>query len=290
MVIVTSVQQQILKMYCDQYLEPKEIANRRKTSIRAVYKILKKLREKGLLKRGSQNRTSLLGGGVHKTYYRIHGLQFDIKIIQNSEIYQNALAKGNVIPFKDHTLVLYKEKLEIYQGEEQSFDDNSINEAFKQALIYFRELLYRIESRYNVLILKDQYHNINIVACHIAEVNNGIAKELYLNKDFIIIKGNDGKTWFRIDYSKKRFKEAETVHPERFKEDAQLIFSNYLNDWRENKPMNNSQLQELIILNNPVGYLKKNINSINDLFTNSNIIKCLDNKQKGELEEYLFTI
>jgi hypothetical protein len=81
---------------------------------------------------------------------------------------------------------------------------------------------------------------------HLAEVNNGIAKELYLSKEYITIYGKDNKAWFKIDYSKRRYKEAETVHPRDFKRDAHIVFGKYLNDWRDNEPMTNSEVQQAI--------------------------------------------
>ena len=238
----------VLRMLTVDNLKPKEIAIKRDTSIQAVYKIIKKLKERGLLQRfnsrGLKPTTTLVGGGV---YYRIHGLQYDIKIISESEIYKNALARGNKVNLKNNAIIFYNDKIEIYQDKDCSFIGISIEESFNKAISYFNELIYKLESRYNITLLKEGYHNINIVNGHIAEVNNGIAKELYLRKEFITIYGKDGKAWFKIDYSKRLFKEAETIHPREFKRDAHIIFGKYLNDWREKEPKTNSELEKDII-------------------------------------------
>jgi hypothetical protein len=200
------------------------------------------------------------------------------------------VTKGNSIRLLNNTIIFYKDKLEIYQDKESSFTGNTIEQCFEKAINYFNDIIYKIEARYNISIVKEGYHNISIVNGHLAEVNNGIAKELYLSKEYITIYGKDGKAWFKIDYSKKQFKEAETVHPRDFKRDAQIVFGKYLNDWRDNEPMTNSELQQITIMNNPIKYLKSQIVNIDDVFKRASIIKNLDQKEVEELEEYLFRI
>lgn len=284
------VQKQILKLYVIDHLTVKKIASRRKTSVQAVYKVLKELRKRGLLQRQSLKATTPPPPLVER-YYRLHGLQWDITIIDQRKTYQNALKRGNIINLYNNTIVMYKDKIEIYLGKDISFNSETQEETFIQAFNYFNDLIDKLESRYNMLLRKHGYHNITLCSGHLAEVNNEMARELYLTKEYITIYGtSDDKAWFKIDYSKRQYKEAETIHPQRFKKDAQIIFGKYLNDWRDKNPMTNSQLQEIMILNNPLPYLRANIHIIDDVFRYNDIIKCLNDNQRIELEEYLFRI
>jgi DNA-binding CsgD family transcriptional regulator len=49
---LTKTEQEILHLITDEFLTLKQIAYRRQTSLQAVYKIIKKLKEKGVLNKG----------------------------------------------------------------------------------------------------------------------------------------------------------------------------------------------------------------------------------------------
>ena len=286
--MTSNVQNQILKLYTIDHLTVKKIAYKRKTTVQAVYKVLKELRKKGLINKGLKSTTTLLPGGFNR-YFRLHGLQWDITIIDQGNIYHNARERGNIINLNSNTIVMYKDKIEIYLGKDISFSSETLEETFIQAFSYFNDLIYKLETRYNITLIKNGYHNISLCSGHLSEVNNEMAKDLYLTKDYITIYGTkDKKAWFKIDYSKRQYKEAETIHPKRFKEDAQAIFSTYLNDLRDNHPMTNSQLQEMIYLSNPILYIKRNIRDFNDIMKYEEEIRALGYDDRNKLSDWTF--
>lgn len=252
-------QQKILDMLLVDCLTIKAISSYRNCSQQAVYKTVNKLKKKGLISGGlirglkkhttplpplhSQNRGLF---PVEKEYYRWHGLQYDITIIQDSFFYRESLMKGNQIILDENTCILYKNKIQIYQNIDKSFCGETPERAFSKAILYFNSIFPKLEDRLRITIVKAGSQNIRIASGHCAHVNNGIAKEVNKEVQYINIFGtDDNKAWFKFDRSFK-LTEAEAIHPNRAMEDIQKVCSKHLNDWRDNNPPTNSQLNEEI--------------------------------------------
>lgn len=252
---------EVLNMLTIDFLTPQEIAQRRKTSIRAVYKVIKKLREKGLFD-GGLNQVNLYQSTEPFSepldrQIRLHGQEWNIKIISKSEKYIKAKAQANTIYLDGNTLRLYNDSIEVYSG--QSFFEKDEQRATAVSLSYWERFFARLEHEFGVIIIKPGVPNINLVNQHYGETNSEMAKDaLKRGQKFRIQTEDDGKLWFTIDNS-WNLKEMETLHPETAKPDMTKV-QKQVNDWRKYDPPTNSELATNIQgLINVQNYHAKNI-------------------------------
>jgi hypothetical protein len=249
-------QEEIIKLLCDDFITVKQVAKQRNTSVQAVYKTIKKLIEtgylKGGLKQGFRKGGMVTGGGVEKVkhtenkYYRLHGLQYDIKILQSGETFQKLKNQTTSIRIDNNTIVVYSDKIEVFSGENKDWQDKTINGCFEQAHNYYDLFFSQLENKLNIIILKDRCTNIKLVKGHLAEVEGGIAKEISLTDNLMLLRRSDGKVFFMFDKS-KGLNESETIHPQHFKQDAQIIYEKQLRSWVEHpESLTNNELSQLI--------------------------------------------
>ena len=110
---LTNSEREVLKLITEEFLTLKQIQIRRGCTKQAVYKILKKLKEKGALNQGLQKVDYFQPTSQPN---RLHGQELNIKIIYKDQKYQNILKKGNLIFKEGHTLRLYKDILCLFQA------------------------------------------------------------------------------------------------------------------------------------------------------------------------------
>lgn len=232
-------------MLTSRYLTIKQIAAERETTTQAVYKVVRKLKKKGLLK--GTNLTGFKLGGLQKPTpfekgkktLNLHNIQINIKIIKNSKKYLKEIKKGNKISIKGATILLFKKGLDIYT-DEASFDCYTTNEGYAKAISYFTNLYSRIENKFDITINKEGYLNKKWVRQHIAERDNELAKKYNDEKKKLKIKAEDGKVWLIADKSFNG-NDLEFPHPETSKPDTDKVIKHF-NDIRANDPPTNSQL------------------------------------------------
>lgn len=209
-----------------------------------VYNILKKLRVKGLLRKGMEKTdpTIPLKAG---NYFRLHGADFNIRIIYQDERYEKIRKDRNKIItwVGGHKIVLFKNTIEVYG--KCSFEAECLQKAFYDSLKYWDVLFCKLEAEFKVMLVKPRSNNISCVMLHYAEVNNGVAEEVHREENKLKIYGSDdGKLWCICDFSNKN-NEFETVHGERGKQDMEVC-QRYLNDWRDNEPPTNSEIMRIL--------------------------------------------
>lgn len=243
---LTKTEREVLNLYVVSGLSASDIANRRQTSVQAVYKILKKLHKKGYVEKG-------LNLGLKKTmpvtikpqkwhrYFRLHGIHLKITPYYFYPKYSQNIGKLGT-PYGKWMVMVNKNNVELQLQPMQSYDSPSLEECKEMLMGDIHKTLFQIENRFGFEAWKNQRASITLVNHHIAEVNNGIAREL--QGTYMQIIGADSKVWCQIDMSIKR-PELEFVHPRQAFDDAGLI-SAYLNDLRENQPLTNSMLMKCI--------------------------------------------
>lgn len=246
---------EILKLYEQEYLTIKQIAQRRKTSVQAVYKVINKLIKKGVL-----NKTNTLNGfkgGVAKwqrglKLLRLHNIQLDIKIISKGVYYSKFLSRCNKLAnFKGVTVMCYQDKLEVFTIKEMDFTGENTEVIYSKALTFLMRVLALIEQRLHITLLKDTYLNINWVRQHIAEVDSETAKDYHARNENIQYKDEQGVTWAISDKSKTD--ELEFIHSKNAKEHTDRV-EKQLNDFRINNPptiseISNSLMQAVQVIN-----------------------------------------
>lgn len=237
-------QTQILEMYVVLGLSTQEIASRLQITKRAVYKHLKKLQKKGFLEyrkiRGSQKHIPVSSQPMWKRYFRLHNLHLKIEPYRFYPRYRENISKFG-IPYNIWTIMINTLSVELIMLSQESFDSPDLNECKRLAQQNIQKVIFHIENRFGFEAWKNQKCNITLVNHHIAEVENGIAKDV--EGTFMQVTGSDHKIWCQIDLSIKK-PELEFVHPRRAFDDAELI-SKYLNDWRDNNPPTSSEIAVL---------------------------------------------
>lgn len=240
-----NAQKEVLHLLTEEFLTVKQIAIRRKTSNKAVYKIIKKLQKKGFLK-GGLNRG--LKKPIHpskKNLIRLHGQEFNIKLLYKFSRYEELRKRSNTIIVGGNTIRLYSHSLEIY-GNNAIFYGITEKEAYSKSMAYWFKFFNRLENELKIIIVKDRSRNIKEVNAHYSEIDNELAKECDKTKEKIDVKATkDGKTWFKIDNS-FNLHELETLHPETGKEDMGEVVRPFFNDLRDNRPLKVSQIVALI--------------------------------------------
>jgi len=242
---LTKTEREVLHLLTNEFLTPNKIAVRRRTTVRAVNHHIQKLRFKGALKKGFQtlpkNEWSLeVSEGI-----RLHGMEFNIKLLYQDKHYKVLRSKGNILSIDGNTIRLYTNSIEIYGLK--SFFGEDAQSATSKAFSYWNKFFIRLEDYLKVELVKNRYNNVSLVKAEYAEIHNELAKECGNKCDKIkVYTRDDGKLWFLIDNS-FNLHEAETVHRDSGKRDMVAV-SNFFNDIREN-PVTLSEVIGAIALN-----------------------------------------
>jgi len=235
-------QKEILTMLTKDFETPKRIALRRKTSLTAVYKIIKKLRKKGFLTRGfvrglnSFDRTNPSKGLFPmEKLIRLHGQQFKIKIIESSNYYKNLLKTKNQIFIDANPVNLYKNSIIVSCNELRDFREKTPDLCLTLASNYWNKIFFQLQDKLKIIIIKAQNTQINQFNGHFSELNNELAKYCNEKKANIRIKGEgDNLTWLIADKS-WNINELETIHPREAQVDMQEAVQPFFNSLRKNK-------------------------------------------------------
>lgn len=248
---ITDTEHEILDLIINEYLTPHQIAIKRGTTTQAVYKVMARLRKRGLLKRGYKRGVAKIGSTTHlqppktlkkfKKYIRLHGQEFNIQLISKTGFYDQVRSKGNMLTLDDHTVRLYKDSIEIYSGRDFSAEDEI--RATALSMQYWTRFFVKMEHWLKVLILKPRKHNINLVNAHYSEVDNELAREYEKQgRKFSVYTQDDGRLWFKIDNS-FNLHEAETLHPDTSKTDMAKVRAVF-NDIRDHDHIPLSELSK----------------------------------------------
>jgi len=175
----------------------REVAKRQKVTTQAVYKMLYRLEDLGVL-----NYATLKRGLVYpkQPNLRLHGLQYQIKILYQSPVYRKTKEKSNIITFGDFKLALFKNSLTLWILKD--FIGEKAADCKGAASEYLYKTLAFIERKYNIVLVKRGYQNIKEVRAHYAAMNNSLAKKaIKENQPTQIRDPKDGKVWLSIDNS-----------------------------------------------------------------------------------------
>lgn len=246
---LTPTENEILNLIREGYTTAARIAAKRGTGRKAAYKVIRSLKLKGFIKSSfglveTTDPTPTPPKRLSTNYVRVHGQQFSIQILNRTAFYDKARAKGNVVSWKGHTIKLHRNSIEVYGRCD--FTGETAQEAFNASLEYWNKFFMQMENRFRCVLIKPQKQNVRMVAMHIADVNNPLARKARLDHRKIQIYGNDdGRLWATCDFS-NLFDEFECVHPETAKPDFEKTAERQLNDWRDNNPPTLSELHATI--------------------------------------------
>ena len=272
---LSKVQKSILDMLTREYLTPLRVAQRRGTSLKAVYKTIKILERKGVLNlknKKVQNVDHTITYS-HNKKIRLHAQHFTIKLISKGNKYNSIRTNSNMFKIDNNTIKLHDQSIEVYSNN--SFYGDDPNKADFESVKYWNRFFIRLESELDIIIVKDRHKNIKLVQNHYAETNNELAEQSNLNKDKIrVFSTQDTKMWFEIDNS-FNLNEAETTHPQTAKADMQNIIQPFFNDLRDNPSklpsVTNAEMSQLFKLVNSLAVqtvdIAKGLNIVVKLIT-----------------------
>jgi len=234
--------QEIKHLYHDERLTQKEISYRLQISQQTVSRILKEESKKE-----PQKALPKKGGVVSKdlknlSLWRYHALHFIIHPYWFFPRYQKIRQeRGNVyITNHDWKYRLNEKTIEVMLRRGFDFLDQDKFEAINKAENSLNRTLYEISNSCGFEFEKEGRISIKCVKQHLARTNSSIAKGL--KKDYIQVKGIDGKVWFLIDRSKGLL-EHEYVHPGTMMEDSENI-EGFFDDLKAHPELSLSRLNE----------------------------------------------
>lgn len=242
---LTPKEAQVLRMMNDELKTPEQIQLGLNISKWAYYFHVKNIKNKGFLGYGLKARCTPLssvrtplssdasGPAVTPHPIRLHGQEYNIKILNKGPDYDVLRKKSNLLTLEGATVRLYGDSLEVYV--EKSFFGPDIDVTTKDSLVYFQRLLSKLENDYKVCLVKDRAQNIRMVKAHYAETQNEISKDYEVRGEKFKIYAADGKLAILIDNS-LNLHELEFIHPETSKEDAAQVLD-FVKDLRLHPPM-----------------------------------------------------
>lgn len=279
---LTNTEKEILHLLTDEFLTIKQIALRRQCTLQAVYKIIKKLKKKGIIDIGLNKVEKIRSTPFKKSDIRLHGQEINIRIISQNNKYQKQLRESNILFIDGNTIRLYRDSIEIYLRN--SFYGKTVNEAEKKSLDYLERFINRLENDLNIILKKPRAKNIKIVNQHYARGDSEICENAIKNKKRIWIRAEeDGRLCFVTDDS-FGFKEDETLHPITSKRDRKAI-DKQINDWRINNPPTNSELAEFIKIN--LIQQRKSTDNINTLLNTQKSLPNVLNRLEQQIKSHL---
>lgn len=239
---LSAAEAEVLRLVCDEFLTVKQVAIRRHSSVQAVYKIVSRLKRKGLLDRGL-NRVEKDGGTFKPNGVRLHGQEFNVKILFKDGRYKKLRERANTIFVDGNTVRLYRDSVEVYSGV--SFFGEDAQVATARSFGYWNRFFVRLESDLKVVLVKSRSANVRMVKAEYARVNSGIARECGCRAEKVrVFAREDGKLWFLIDNS-FNLHECETCHPDTAKRDMQEVVQPFLDDLRDN-PVTLSEVMRVV--------------------------------------------
>lgn len=235
---------EVLWMFTRKGMTVREIARTRGTSERAVQKILQNLRKKGILRSKVPQETK---GGVAPeplavlptdgSKFRVHGQKYEVTILDSDRRYLKKV--GSVVAFSGARVQCFRNQLVVHVTAD--FWGKDVGTAVGKGIGFLDRILAIIENDLHVFLVKHRAQNVRLVAQHIAEVHNGIARAVDKKVSlFQIYAKEDGKLWFQCDRS-LNVPEAETLHPQTSQEDMEKI-KIFLDDLRASHEFRASEI------------------------------------------------
>ena len=191
----------------DEFLTPLEISTKRKVSISAVYKSIKKLMNKGLIKGGYKSnfiKGEYLEKSLSDNYlWRLHALSFSVRVLDSSPFYENLLKDRNRDELDHNTLLISKNNILIYLNKD--FLGNDPNEYERKSEAYIYKYIVMLENNYKIVLKKGRQFVLKEFRCEIEKINDPHAKQKHLHKERLVICDlEDGKQRVITDKSQKK--------------------------------------------------------------------------------------
>lgn len=241
---LTRNEAQVLSFLTHDFLTVAQIAVRRRTSKRAVYKIRESLIEKGYLNRvnvhkgGGVVNPANLSAPVASQKIRLHAMQWKVGILRSTS--WESVQPRIIQDFMGCYVNVQPGLVEIYAKDGIYFEGADEWAVMMLALQFFERLALRLENDLRISLIKPRSQNWELVKAEWATEDSEVAKRHVGDATPLkVFATEDGHLWFWGDWSKKT-PEHETGGKTGKVDSVEV--NKHLNDWRDFHPPTNSQL------------------------------------------------
>ena len=246
-------QYEVLK-YLQEGLSITEIARARKVSRKSIYKVLKTLNNKGMIRHPKYSLYELTDkgiGGLHsfvglRYKLRQHNLHIKMKVLESPRNWELRRNELRFLPYFNKVLKLKNNEQELLNFGRIQVKTTTKSVIIKIPTIYAKDwenaiiqamsilegVIPKLEKIFKVMLVKDYKANITIISQEYAIIQDALAKLYRQEKNRLYLTGEDGKIWLITDFSFST-DETEFIHPEKATDDLDAI-APFLNDLRKN--------------------------------------------------------
>ncbi len=231
-----------------------EIAEYRKVQRSSVYKVVKTLISKGLVRYPKRSVYELTNKGIKGLHsfvalrykLRQHNLHFKIEVQESPKNWELKRNEIRQMPYFNKTIKLKNNEQDLLNYGKLQVKTTSKSIIIKMPTIYARnwenaiiqamqileDSIVKIENLFKIRLIKDMKANIKVISQEYASIQDALAKLYSSEGNRIYLTGNDGKIWLITDLSFST-DELEYIHPNKATDDNDAI-APFLNDLRDN--------------------------------------------------------
>lgn len=242
-----------------------EIAKYRHVSRTAVYKVLKTLNKRGLIRHPKRSLYELTQKGIEGLHsfvalrykLRQHNLHFKIAVLESPKNWDLRRNEIRQLPYFNKTIKLKNNEQDLFNFGKLQVKTTSKSVIIKmptiyaknwenallQALYVLEDAIYKIEKIFKIRLIKDYKANIKVISQEYAKIQDALAKAYRCEGNRVYLTGEDGKIWLITDFSFS-VDETEFIHPDKATDDVDAI-SPFLNDLRKN-PTTITEVKDMI--------------------------------------------
>ncbi len=240
-----------------------EIAKYRHVSRQSIYKVLKTLLKKGMIRNPKRSIYELTEKGLEGLHsfvalrykLRQHNLHFKIQILESPKNWEQKRNEIRFLPYYNKSIKLKNNEQELFNfGRLQvktttksviikvpTIYSKDWEDAIIQAMQILENSIFKIEKAFKIRLIKDYKANIKIISQEYARIQDALAKLYRSEGNRIYLTGDDGKIWLITDFSFST-DETEFIHTEKATDDVDAI-APFFNDLRK-YPVTLSNIRE----------------------------------------------
>jgi hypothetical protein len=203
-----------------------------------VRELRRRLEAKGLWSRGSgRGSENVTGPGAEPptgsnpdSKYRLHGILLTVPVRHRTEGYLRRMRISNVRSYNGCSVTLSPRFIKIRGAKDLFFWGVDPEDSLAQVEEWCQNFLVMLETRLDTVLLKSG--SGFELFYHLAEIKNDLAEEARVQRQKIVVRGENGKVWLITDNS-FNLDEMETVESRAAGEDMERVVAPYMNNLRE---------------------------------------------------------
>jgi len=240
-----------------------DIAKYRRVSRQAIYEVLLRAIDKGLVEKLKRGAYSITNKGIQTLHsfvalrykLRQHNLHIKIEVLESPKNWNLRRNEIRQMPYFNKKIKLKNNEQDLLNFGKLQIKTTSKSLIIKMPTIYstdwedaiiqamgiLEESIPKIENQFKIRLIKDYKANIKIISQEYARIQDALAKLYRSEGNRIYLTGDDGKIWLITDLSFST-DETEFIHPNNATDDLDAI-APFMNDLRKN-PTTLSNIRE----------------------------------------------